>query len=253
MSPGCDSCEKNLKAEIGSKDESEMTEQEKAVLEGEAEAPLYYGPLSSWDGDYCEFCHGIGQLGGLVFGFFAFVIVQDFYSIGAGVGAGLAVWLPLAIIIGYVGRFPVLGALFGPIIEKIFALQFDIFLTEAAREKYGSAKPQTDGGRPGQVQSVENRFPMEGSEMHLVAAPWALEQCAEMDTPGALMRVEVENGQIVDQHNFHGEFNRFRNLKDHVGYYQFDNVCASEAQTEGPTTVIDFSEVVNSNGQGGIE
>ena len=250
---GCDSCEQNLKAEIGSKDDEELTEQEKAVLEGDQEAPLFYGPLSSWDGDHCEFCHGIGQAGGIFFGFLAFLIAQDFMTLGVGVAAGLVVWLILAVVVGYVGRFPILGALFGPIVEKIFAIQFDVYLTEAAKQKYGPDMPQTDGGRGPHQQTVERRFPMEGAEMHLVAAPWALEQCADMDTPGALMRVEVENGQIVDHHNFHGQFNRFRNMHDHVGYRQFDNICAAESQTEGPTTVLDFSEVVNTGGQGGIE
>jgi hypothetical protein len=249
---GCDSCAKNLKSEIGSKDESEMTEQEKAVLAGEQEAPWAYGPLSSWDGDYCEFCHGIGQIGAAFFGFIVWFIVQDLFSSGAGVLAGVIIWIGLAIVVGYVGRFPVLGALFGPMVEKILALQFDIYVTEKARQDYGPGV-RADGGRSGE-EEVINDFPIKGAEMHLVAAPWALETCADLE-PEVLMRVEVENGAIVDKHNFHPEFNRFRNLKDHVGYFNpnITNVCEAEAQSQGPTTLIQFSEVVQSQGQGGIE
>lgn len=246
---GCEACEQNLKAELESKDPDDLTESEKAVLEGEGDAPMYYGPLSSWDGDYCEFCHAIGQVGAIVFGVLGFIAVQDFTTVGTGVIAGTAIWVVLAVIVGYVGRFPVLGALLGPIVEKVFALQFGIFLTEKAKKQYGPGIA-TDGGP--RNEPVENRFDFIGSQVHLVASPWGLETCADMDEPGALKRVFTENGQIVDVMDFHPEFNRFRNMQDHVGFRQFNNVCQAHAQREGPTSLIDFAEVVRSNGQEGF-
>jgi len=249
---GCDSCAKNLRAELGSKDDDDLTEEERAVLEGEKEAPKYYGPLSSWEGDFCEFCHGIGQAGAVFFGLLSFVVMTDFVSsYGIGILVGLVVWLSLALVVGYVGRFPLLGALFGPIVEKVFALQFGVYLTEKAKRDYGSGVA-ADGGPGTRSEQVERRFPLEGAEMHVVASPWALETCADMSKSGALIRLEVENGQIVDRHSFHPEFNRFPNLVDHVGFRQFDNVCQAHAQRDGPTTVIEFAEVVGSDGDGGI-
>lgn len=250
---GCDSCEKNLKAELGSKDEEELTDEERAILEGESDPPKYNGPLAPVNVDYCEFCHGVGQAGALIFGsLFALIGILEI-SQGIGILIGLVVWVGLAIVVGYVGHFPVLGPLFGPIVEKVFALQFGIYLTEKARQQYGTGAPTTDGGRPGHTQSVERRFPMKGTEMHVVAAPWALEQCADMDEQGALVRVEVENGQIVDIHNYHPKFNRFPNVRDHVRSRQFDNVCKAHSQTRGPTTTIEFSELLNSDGKEGIQ
>lgn len=253
----CDACEQNLKAEIRAKDESERTEQERQVLEeGDDALPSLfgtpaYGPLSEYDGTYCEFCHGIGQVGSLMFGGLVGFAVTWEVSLGIGILAGLLIWLPLALMVGYLGRFPILGSLFGPIVEKIVVLQFGVYLTKSSREKYGTGSPVTDGGR-GQ-QTVERRFPMEGSEMHVVASPAALERCADMDEEGALLRLEVENGQITDIHNFHPQFNQFRNIRDHVGYRRHSNVCDAKAQEDGPVTVIDFSEMLQNGPEGAYE
>lgn len=244
--PGCDECEKNLKAELESKDEKELTDQERAILEGTAEAPAYTGPLSSADVDYCEFCHGVGQLGAILFGSIFGIAAISSFGFGLGLLFGMFIWLVLAVIVGYVGHFPVLGPLFGPIVEKLAASQ-GYYPTEKAKKEYGSAK-MTDGSGG----SVENRFPIEGSEMHLLAHPQALEMCWDM-SPDAVVRVEIENGQIIDMHNFHPEFNRFKNLHDHVGYFQYNNVCQSHKHSNGPTTTLQFSELLQTQGEGGIK
>lgn len=248
---GCDACDANIKAELESKDEDQLSDQEKAILEGEADTPTFNGPLSPADVDYCEFCHGMGQLGAIVFAIIVGFVVSDFVTIEIAVGVGVLFWLILSLIVGYAGRFPVLGALFGPIVEKLLAIYLDIYVTEKAKKEYGSAIVNSGEGM--YAQPVENRLPIDGTEMHLVASPWALETCADMDVPGALKRVEVENGQITDIHSFHGQFNRFRMLNDHVGYRQFDNVCQAYAQNNGPTTIMEFSELISTEGEGGIE
>lgn len=252
---GCDSCSKNLEAEVRQKDPDDLTESEKKLLEEGADAAVpkfmgieVYGPLSSWDGDYCEFCHGIGQFGGLVFAGGAFLVGLDLFGLGPAVLAGFIVWLLLALSIGFFGRFPVLGALFGPIVEKIAAKQFGVYLTEKARDDY--APTQQGALNKG---NAEYRMPLDGPEMHLLATPWALETCADMGADGAVVRAEIENGDIVDIHPWEPEFNRFPNIIDHVGYRQFNNVCQAQKQQDGPVTVLSFQELLQTQGEEGIK
>lgn len=248
----CDSCTQNLRSELEDKDEEDLSDEERQILEGE-EAPKFVGPLSPVDVKFCSFCHGIGQVGALFWGLFVGIVLWSMFSLGIGMAIGGLLWLSLAITVGYVGYFPVLGPLFGPIVESIFASQFNIYLTKKAEDKYAPQAPQTQSqGQDTMV--VEDRFPQEGTEMHVVASPEAFEQCADMDTQGALLRVEIDDkGQMVDFHNFHPKFNKFPNVRDHVGFRRYNNVCEAKRKQEGPVTLIDFQEVMNSQGKGGIE
>lgn len=247
---GCDTCEQNLKAELSSKSEDELTEEEQKILQG-GEVPSYTGPLAPVDVDYCSFCHGIGQFGALVFGSMVGVAVGLEISYGIGILSGVLLWLILAVVVGYVGHFPVLGPLFGPIVEKIMAYQFGVYVTEKAEQEYGASVPSPSS--PNSTDIPENRLRLDGPEMHLIAKPAAFEECAQVKDEN-LFRVEVENGYIVEVHEFNGNFNRFPNLKDHVGYRNpnVQTLCDIK-RMDGPNTTLDFAELLQQQGQGGVE
>lgn len=242
---GCDACDANVRAELESKDPEEITEEERQILEGESETPLFYGPLAPTDIAYCEFCHAIGQVGAVFFGFLAFWIATSLTEIGIGLIVGGLIWLSLTVVVGYVGRFPILGALFGPIVEKILAVQFGVFVTKSAQKKYGSPPSE----RP---PVVEYRMKTDGPEVHLTASPWALEQCAEMSAQGALQRVVIEDGHIVDIHPWNPDTNRFSNIINDVGFGQYKNVCEAYSNLDGPVTTLEFQELLQSQGERGI-
>lgn len=246
MGAGCESCSENLTAELNSKSEEDLTESEKEALES-GEMPFAYGPLSDWDGAFCEFCHNIGQVMSLLTGVFAFTLASDSMGTAGALGLALAIGGPLSMTVGYLGRFPIFGALFGPLVET-GAAQFGIYVTEKARQEYSQGgQAMADGGRPG-----VNNFARDGTEMHLVATDYAVEYCLSPQDPGAVKMVEVDNGQIVDVHpappNMH--FNRFRNIKDHVGLSK-NTVC--DGGLEDVITMMQFSELIQSGGSGGIE
>lgn len=238
---GCEACEQNLKAEIGDKDEEEMSEEEKKVLSGEKEMPEAYGPLSSWDGAYCNFCHGMGQFGAFSIGIFILAMGMFMDLPFPYVFAfSLFTMIGTSIVVGYYGRFPVLGALIGPIVERIFALHFGIFLTEASKKKYGKKLKHAEGYS--HFSELDKRT-MEGPELHIIASDWAVDACADIDADGAVFAVEVKNGQIIDHITFHPNmsFNRFQNVQDHVGVTnrEVNNICQYRSK---PTTFSEFAE-----------
>jgi len=240
LNMGCEACEQNLKAEISDKDEDEMTEEEKKVLSGEKEMPRAYGPLSNWEGSYCEFCHGIGQFGSFSIGMMILLTGMILNLPFAYLfGISLFTMIGMSIVVGYYGRFPILGAIFGPIVERIAALHFGVYLTEAAKRKYGSRVENANFEHFAEL----DRRTMDGPEMHIIASDWAVDACADIDVNGALMVVEIENGQIFDQIAFHPNmfFNRFRNINDHVGVTRENvkNICQ---YSKKPTTYSEFIE-----------
>jgi len=247
---GCEACDANLRAELSSKDEDELSEEEQRILEG-GDPPRYTGPLAPVDVEGCSFCHGIGQLGAIVFGVLIGLAVGLEVSYGVGIGVGLAVWLFLTITVGYVGHFPVLGPLFGPGVEKVMAYQFGIYVTEKAKKEYGASTPGPSA--PHVTEKPENRVRLDGPEIHLIAKPGPFEECAQMKDEN-LYRVEVQDGYIVDYHEFNESFNKFPNMKDHVGYRNPNVKTLCDAKNmEGPNTILDFAELLQQRGQGGLE
>jgi len=49
---GCEACDANLRAELSSKDEDELSEEEQRILEG-GDPPRYTGPLAPVDVEMC--------------------------------------------------------------------------------------------------------------------------------------------------------------------------------------------------------
>lgn len=251
----CESCRESLEAEIRKKDQENLTSDERAILQGE-EIPRAYGPLSPVDVAYCRFCHTIGQIGSVLIASIVGIGIGLESSIGIGLLIGLVLWLSLAIVVGYLGRFPLLGPTLGPSVEWFFAEQFEIYLTEKSERQYGiqsNAKIKTDPDDGTEYELIENRVPMEGPEMHLVATPAGIENCMDMNEFGALMLVQVENDSIVDYYWFDRHYNRFENINDHVGLGQYQNVCDAEREREGPVSYLQFSEFINTHGERGLE
>ena len=166
---GCSGCAEGTKAEIEEKDRADLTEDERRLLDAETEEemnaamPTFYGPLSSWDGAYCRFCHRVGQVGALVFGAAAWAIASLYLNYGTqlSIGAGVGTWITLALIVGYAGRFPVLGPVFGPVVERIFA-SMGIYLTKKAEKEYSgedeSMNEQYDFGESVEIPENDEQY-----------------------------------------------------------------------------------------------
>lgn len=172
---GCDACEHNLMAEIEAKSDDELTDSErKAKQQFEAEGSTRgvvptlfgqpaYGPLSSWDGAHCSFCHRVGQLVALAVAITVATVAAPsevkaagFY-VGHGwvaIGVGVGVFVPLALLVGYYGRFPVLGPVFGGVLERV-AATVNIYLTEHARQAYS---PDTDAAETVPVAADDETY-----------------------------------------------------------------------------------------------
>lgn len=259
MASDCGSCSKNLAAEAANKDEEDMTESERKLASGEAEledlAPSFlgavaYGPLSDWDGDYCHFCFNIGLIGSAIIGVAVFYFLIHFYPywLSGYVGGGVSV--TLMYIVGKIGRFPVLGALFGPIVEAIFARGFGVYLTAAAEQKYKGEIAETAKGRSMQSKAFNN-IDMVGPQMYLVTTERAKSECWDVSAPGALLLVRKKNDQIVEVQDFHSNdnFNNFQNIQDLVGVGR-EHLCQG---TKEPVTRMQFAEMLESGGRRGIE
>lgn len=249
---GCSSCEESLKAEISEKDEEELTEQEKAIMEGDAEAPEAYGPLSDYDGTFCQFCYRIGHVIALTLGV-GTLYLGYYYGLqpGYSVAFTAAIYAPAVLSVLYYGRFPVLGAVFGPMVEKVAAKHFNIYLTTKAEQKYGQIADWYDGEN--NPTDPHDTFVTDGTEMHVVATSWAAEQCAPPDIDGALVRVEVEQTpmgpQIVDYHPWDPDVNMFPNTQYHVNP-KAPTVC--HGQEGQPVTTMSFSELMEEPQSGGV-
>lgn len=251
MGSGCESCEANLMAEIedAAGEGEELNEDVQAVLEGDKEAPFAYGPLSDWEGPYCKFCHGIGHVLAFVFAAVTFVgcYLMDI-QLGYAIAFSLFLYGPLAVTVLYIGRFPLLGAMFGPWVEMFLGKYMNVYVTKKAEKEYGSAGLAMDGG-----QREPMRENIHGPKMHVVAEPWAVENCAEPDAPGALVRVEIEETptgpRIVDRHNFDPEVNYFQNTEYHIDPSQ-PTVCHTPEQQR--VTTLDFDALINSRGEEGV-
>lgn len=266
---GCDTCEQNLGAELEAaveggegEDGQELSERAQKVMSGEEDYPWAYGPLSSWGREgnpYCHFCHRIGHIGALVVVGIVYLVTSNVYGAQTALPITVGIYFPLALVILYMGRFPFLGAVFGPLVEKYSALWLNVCLTKKAEQEYGCSSQQ-GGGMPtpdsSEVGAVEPPRPgvrTHGTEVHLVATKIGVDNCMSVYDQGALARVIVENDQIVDYLNAHPNmnFNRFSNLHDHVGVTRgVENLCQSEQEI---VTEVDFAEMQQSGGRGGVE
>lgn len=284
---GCEACEQQVQALIQAKEESgeELTEQERKIAEGEAETPLLYGPLAFWvDIPWCSFCVTVGivlafMVDGLLYllaphinPFLPFQITKEF----------LVVFLIVEIFMDLLfGRYPVLGAVFGPYFERFFAM-FGIYLTWDAIAAYGpgmdsGAEPiftqglggpsQADlemGGGGGQPQGGGGRSPIAdggdtkgfdvyGTEIHVIPTTVAVQRCMDPQVPGALIAVEIEETpvghRVVDIHNFDPEVNRFENIHFHVNP-RAPTVC--QQSREDFMTELDFRRFIQSRGREGM-
>jgi DNA repair exonuclease SbcCD ATPase subunit len=149
-------CRIHLKNQLAEEQgERELTEREREIVNTpddqlEDVAPTKYGPLSDFDGSYCRFCHRMGQIGALVFGVTAALIVWwsiqngtiDVPNWAIGV-AGIGVWAPLAYITGVNGYFPILGPRLGPYVEGFLA-NLGIYVTATARKEYEEEPNSTE-------------------------------------------------------------------------------------------------------------
>lgn len=155
---GCTSCEQKQREQILEKPTDQRTEDEKRILEEGLHSVVptifgfpAYGPLSGYEGTYCEFCHLAGQLGAVATGI---VTTLSLVFLGTGQGiallAGLIVFLSGAILTGYLGRYPFFGAVLGPAIEDLFSSSPTEMRVEPATES--TPTPQTDNQPIGQEQ-----------------------------------------------------------------------------------------------------
>lgn len=133
--PDCDGCDEKTKEQIENKDPDDRSDREQAILDGEETTPRFNGPLVPNNVTHCSFCHGVGQLGALVFGVAGYGLATHF-ELGSAVAIGAGVWLFLALVVGIVGHFPILGPIFGPIVEDMFS---------GSKDEQQTA---TDGGKP---------------------------------------------------------------------------------------------------------
>lgn len=278
---GCSSCEQQVGALIEAKEESgqELSEQEKKIAEGEAGTPLLYGPLAFWvDIPWCHFCVTVGII-------LSFIVDGILYALTPYLNPMLPFQITGEILLGFLvfeifldlvfGRYPILGALFGPYFEWFFA-KFGIYLTWDAvavhgpgvksgvtpiftqgygGESGGGDAAASGGGKPARADGGEQkRFTKHGTEVHVIPTQEAVERCAHPLAPGALIRVEIERTpvgfRIVDWHNFDPEVNRFQNINYHVDPTA-NTVCQ---QNRGNfMTEMQFRRFVNSYGEEGIE
>lgn len=164
---GCRSCGESVQAEAQAKQDrgEELTEDEQRVLDAEDPNEVLpkkfgipvYGRLSSYDGQFCPFCEKVGFL--LAIGLTAVLANFVFQSEFTGNTFWIATLLIGAAQLGmvlYTGRYLIVGAIAGPIVERVFAAG-GIYLTEKAKQEY-----KTENSQPELVD--ENDLP-EGSQV----------------------------------------------------------------------------------------
>lgn len=244
---GCGTCNEKVMGGINSKDREEMTQQEMEVYEGEREPPFAQGPLSEWGqngGYYCNFCHMVGHVGvwtiaSMIVFFGWYFSVSPIYSIPFAFITGIIG----SLVVGWLGRFPVLGAYVGPFVEKYFAVYFSVYLTEQAREEYQTAGEAME--QDGEVKDarVMDTMTKEGIEVHIVATEMAKELCKEPKY-GTVKGIIVEKGQIIDEIDMSSNphFNSFQNVQDYAGLY--DNNTQTVCESASLITEAEFRDNV---------
>lgn len=263
---GCSSCETQVQSLIEAKQESgeDISEDERKIIEGESKTPMLYGPLAWWvDIPWCRFCFTTGVVLSFAIDILLWVLVAPHVSFITK--EVLVVFLGVELLLdGFFGRYPILGAVFGPVFERIFAAA-GIYLTWDAVAMYGPGVGAgvtpifTQGYKPSETQTKGNQtmntdntgnggsgyetfgnapggkgpdFQRYGTEIHVVPTDAAVETCADPQTPGALIRVVVEKSptgtKIKDIHPWYPEYNAFENIEYHVNP-NAKSVCAGEA------------------------
>lgn len=157
--PGCKGCGENVEAEIEAKEESggQLTQHEQRIKEeGAAAVPFAYGPLSSYNGTFCGFCLRVGVL--LVFVVTGLTAFFGRERLATEIVAGVEGWsllllfsvLQLGLVL-WLGRYPILGAVFGPIVERI-AASLGWYITAKAERDYAG---ESDEEIPVAAQDVD--------------------------------------------------------------------------------------------------
>lgn len=169
--PGCNGCGEGVQAEAQVKQGrgEELSEDERAVLDAddpnEALPTVFgipaYGPLSPYNGTYCKLCYWTGLILCFMITATAGYVHPD--GLTADVYFGLPLWVVLFVffvfqtmVVGYLGRYPILGAVFGPIVERTAASQ-DVYLTAKAKQDYADDESNS-GTEYGDVDMEETEW-----------------------------------------------------------------------------------------------